>query len=161
MDQTLPLWNKTARVPLHERFELANALHTHSPNTHKAWKTLWEHSASLGAFWNYKKHEGGRALFIGQESSGRLAKGRTPGGSCPAVPWLPRTSRYYPEGIQKVAYVRWSHVRPLVRFAERTSGGPLSHVRTIDNSVRPPNLAYVCPKVQITPLAALVTQNPN
>jgi hypothetical protein len=64
------------------------------------------------------------ALFIGPESSGRPAKGRTSGGSCPVVQWLSRTSRYYPEGIQKVAYVRWSRVHLLVRFAERTSGGP-------------------------------------
>jgi hypothetical protein len=46
------------------------------------------------------------------------------GGSCPVVQRLSRTSRYYPEGTQKVAYVRWSRVHPPVWFAERTSGGP-------------------------------------
>jgi hypothetical protein len=88
-------------------------------------------------------------------------KQRTSGGSCPLVQWLSRTSRYYPEGIQKVAYILWSRVRLPVRFVERTSGGPPAYVRTTDNSVCLPNLAYVCPKVQITPLAALVTQSPN
>jgi hypothetical protein len=74
---------------------------------------------------------------------------------------LSRTSKYYPEGIQKVTYVWWFCVRPQVRFVERTSDGPPAYVRTTDNSVRPPNLAYVHPKVQITLLAALVTQSPN
>jgi hypothetical protein len=49
-----------------------------------------------------------------------------------------RTSKYYPKGIQKVAYVQWSHVRLLVRFVERTYGGPPMYVRTIDNNVRLP-----------------------
>jgi hypothetical protein len=53
-------------------------------------------------------------------------------------------SRYYPKGIQKVAYVWWSHVRPLAQFAERTSGGPPSYVRITDNNVRPLDLVYVC-----------------
>jgi hypothetical protein len=100
-------------------------------------------------------------LFIGLEKQRTLAKGRTSGGSCLVVQWLPRTSKYYPEGIQKVAYVRWSHVRPPVRFVERMSVGPPPYVRITDNSVRPPNLAYICLKVQITPLVSLVTQNPN
>jgi hypothetical protein len=103
----------------------------------------------------------GRTLFIGPESNGRPVKGNTSGGSCPLVQWLPCTSRYYPEGIQKVAYVLWSYVRLPVQFAERKFGGPLTYVRTTDNSVCLPNLAYVCPKVQITPLVALVTQSPN
>jgi hypothetical protein len=120
MDRTLAPSNKIARVSLHECFELINALHTRSPNIHKAWK----HSGSLGAFWNCEKYEGGRALFIGPESSGRPAKGHTSSGSCPMVQWLPYTSRYYLEGIQKVAYVRWSRVHPSVRFVERTSDGP-------------------------------------
>jgi hypothetical protein len=64
---------------------------------------------------------GGRALFIGLESNGRPAKGCTSDGSCPVVQRLSRTSRYYTEGTQKVAYVQWSRVRPPVRFAERTS----------------------------------------
>jgi hypothetical protein len=72
---------------------------------------------------------GGRALFIGPESSGRSAKGRTSSGSCPVVQRLSRMSWYYPEGTQKGAYVRWSHVRLPVRFAERTSGGPPAYVR--------------------------------
>jgi hypothetical protein len=67
-------------------------------------------------------------LFIGQKSNGRPAKERMSGGSCLVVQWLPRMSRYYPEGIQKVVYVRWYHVRSPIRFAERTSGGPL-HTR--------------------------------
>jgi hypothetical protein len=50
---------------------------------------------------------------------------------------------YYPKGIQKVAYVWWSYVCLLVRFAECMSGGPLTYVRTTDSSVRPPDLAYV------------------
>jgi hypothetical protein len=107
------------------------------------------------------KNTRGRALFIGPKSSGRPAKGHTSGGSCPVVQRLSRTSMYYPEGTQKVAYVWWSHVRPPIRFAERTSNGPPAYVHTTDNSVRPPNLAYVRPKVQITLLAALVTQSPN
>jgi hypothetical protein len=55
------------------------------------------------------------------------------GGSCPVVQWLPRMSRYYPEGIQKIAYVWWSSVRPPIQFVERMSGGPLVYVRTTDN----------------------------
>jgi hypothetical protein len=35
---------------------------------------------------------------------------------------------------------------------------PSTNVYTTDNSIRPPNLTYVCPKVQITLLAALVTK---
>jgi hypothetical protein len=56
-----------------------------------------------------------------------------------------RTSRYYPEGIPK------SSIRPVVPrtsgvlFTEHTSGGPPSYVRTIDRSVRPLDLAYICP----------------
>jgi hypothetical protein len=100
-------------------------------------------------------------LFIGPESSGRPAKGHTSGGSCPVVQRLSRTSRYYPEGTQKVAYVRWSRVRLPVQFVERTSSDPPTYVRTIDNSVRPPNLAYINPQIQITLLVALVTQSPN
>jgi hypothetical protein len=46
-----------------------------------------------------------------------------------------RMSRYYPKGIQKVAYIQWSHTRPLVQFAERTSSGSPMYVRTIDSSV--------------------------
>jgi hypothetical protein len=47
------------------------------------------------------------------------------------------TSRYYPKGIPKVAYVRWSHVHLLVRFAGRTSSGsPI---------VTPPKLASTNP----------------
>jgi hypothetical protein len=46
--------------------------------------------------------------------------------------------------FQKVAYVRWSHVRPVVWFAERMSGGPSAYVHATDISVRPPDLAYVC-----------------
>jgi hypothetical protein len=45
-------------------------------------------------------------------------------------------SKYYPKGIQKVAYVRWSQIYPLVRFTEHTFGGPPSYVCTTDNSVR-------------------------
>jgi hypothetical protein len=52
-------------------------------------------------------------------------------------------SRYYLNGIQKVAYIQWSHVRPLVGFAKRTFGGPPSYVHTTDINVRPPDLAYV------------------
>jgi hypothetical protein len=44
---------------------------------------------------------------------------------------------------QKVAYIRWSHVRPLVRFAERMSSGPPMYVCATDTSVRPPDLAYI------------------
>jgi hypothetical protein len=46
-----------------------------------------------------------------------------------------------------------SSVRPVVPrmsgvlFAERTSGGPPSYVRTIDRSIRPLDLAYVRPPV--------------
>jgi hypothetical protein len=46
-------------------------------------------------------------LFIGPKSSGRPAKGCTSDGSYLAVQRLLHTSRYYPEGIQKVAYVRY------------------------------------------------------
>jgi hypothetical protein len=65
------------------------------------------------------------------------------GGSCLVVQWLPRMSRYYLEGIQKVAYVRWSHVRSPVRFAKRTSVVPSIrlHYRQQRTSVRP----SVCP----------------
>jgi hypothetical protein len=54
-------------------------------------------------------------------------------------------SKYYPKGIPK------SNVRPVVPrtsdvlFAERTSGGPPSYVHTTDRSIRPLDLAYVCP----------------
>jgi hypothetical protein len=56
-----------------------------------------------------------------------------------------RTSRYYAKGIPK------SSVHPVVPrksgvlFTESTSGGPPSYVRTTDRSVRPLDLAYVCP----------------
>jgi hypothetical protein len=46
-------------------------------------------------------------------------------------------------GIQKVAYVRWPHVHPLVWFAEHTSSGPPMYVYTANCSVRPLDLVYV------------------
>ena len=52
-------------------------------------------------------------------------------------------SRYYPKVIQKVAYVRWSHVCPLVLFAKCTYIGPRPYVLTTDRGVRPADLAYV------------------
>jgi hypothetical protein len=52
-------------------------------------------------------------------------------------------SRYYPKSIQKVAYVRWSHVHLPVQFVERTSGGPPLYIRTTNSSVRPLDLVYV------------------
>jgi hypothetical protein len=52
-------------------------------------------------------------------------------------------SMYDLKGIQKVAYVWWSHVHPLVRFAGRTFSGPPTYVRIIDSSVRLPDLVYV------------------
>jgi hypothetical protein len=73
------------------------------------------------------------------------------------VQWLPLTSKYYPEGIQKVAYVRWSCVHPPVRFVERTSGGPPAYIRSIDNSVRLPkspnysSSSLSDPKPKLTP----------
>jgi hypothetical protein len=78
-------------------------------------------------------------------------------GSCPVVQRLSRSSRYYPEGIQKVAYIRWSRVRPPVRFAERTSGGPPAYVRTADNNIRSPkgpnypSSSLSDPKPKLTP----------
>ena len=64
-----------------------------------------------------------------------------------AVQRLLRTSRYYPEGIPKVAYVRYFGVCPMydlqsVRFAECTFGGPPLYVRTTNNIVRSSDLAY-------------------
>jgi hypothetical protein len=59
------------------------------------------------------------------------------GGSCLVVQWLPRTFRYYPEGIPK------SSVCLHVQFAERMFGGPPSNVRTTDSSVHLLDLAYV------------------
>jgi hypothetical protein len=50
---------------------------------------------------------------------------------------VPRTFKYYPKGFPKRS------VRPVVRFAERMSGGPPAYVRATDTSVRPPYLAYV------------------
>jgi hypothetical protein len=44
-------------------------------------------------------------------------------GSCLAVQRLPRTSRYYPEGIQKVVYVRYFWHMSAVRFVECTFSG--------------------------------------
>jgi hypothetical protein len=44
----------------------------------------------------------------------------------------------------------WSHVRPVVRFVEHTSGGPTyvrwsppTYVHATDTSVRPPDLTYI------------------
>jgi hypothetical protein len=131
--------------------------------THKAWNTLQKHSGSLGAYGNCEKHEGSRVLFIGPEKQRTSGQGAYVRGSCPVVQWLPRTSMDYLEGIQKVAYTWWSHVRLHVPFAECTSSGPPPppYVRITDNNVRPPDLAYVCPKVQITLLVSLVTQSSN
>ena len=52
-------------------------------------------------------------------------------------------SRYYPKGIPKVAYVRWSHIRPPVRFAERTFGGPHLYVYAKDRGICLADLAHV------------------
>jgi hypothetical protein len=52
------------------------------------------------------------------------------------------TSRYYPKGIQKIAYVWWSHVRLPVPFAGRNSSGP-PYVCTTDKGVHPTDLVYV------------------
>jgi hypothetical protein len=164
MDQMLPPWIKP------REFRFTNApnsrtreflAHTHSPNTHKLGKhfgTNWQPRGIL-KLW---KIRGGWVLCIGPESSGRPAKGAyvrwlLPSGS-KAVSYVQVLSKGY---SKKVMYVWWSRVRPPVRFAECTSGGRSAYVRTTDNSVCPPNLAYVCPKVQITLLTALVTQSPN
>ena len=52
-------------------------------------------------------------------------------------------SRYYPKGIPKVAFVRWSHVRLPVRLAECTFGVPCLYVHAKDRGVRPADLMYV------------------
>ena len=61
---------------------------------------------------------------------------RTSSGSCTVVQRVSRIFRYYPKGIKKVAYVRWSHVHPLVQFAMHMSGGPHPYVRTTGSNVR-------------------------
>ena len=66
------------------------------------------------------------------------------GGLCTVVQRVSRTSKYYSKGIPNVAYVRWSHVRPLVRFTERMFYGPRLYVRAKDMGVSPAELAYVC-----------------
>jgi hypothetical protein len=71
----LPPRNKTARVSPHEHFELASASYTRSHNTHKAWKTLWKHFDSLGAYVNGEKYEGGRVLFISPEKQRTSSQG--------------------------------------------------------------------------------------
>jgi hypothetical protein len=35
------------------------------------------------------------------------------------------------------------------------------YIRTTDNSVSPPNLVYIRPKVQIAPVVSLMTQSPT
>jgi hypothetical protein len=97
-------------------------------------------------------------LLIGPEKQRMSDQGRTSGGSCPVVQWLPRTSRYYPEGIQKVAYIWWSRVRLPIQFAERSSSGPPPYVHTTDSSVRLavkspnyPSSALNDPKPKLTP----------
>ena len=45
--------------------------------------------------------------------------------------------------FQKVAYVQWSHVRPPLRFAKRTSCGSRLYVRAKDKGVCSADLAYV------------------
>ena len=78
-----------------------------------------------------------------------------------AVQRLLCTSRYYLEGIPK------SSIRPAlwhtsgVRFAERTSSGLPLYVRTTNSTVRPLDLAYIRPKVQIALITSLGAQNPN
>ena len=114
-------------------------LTTHSQHL----ETLWEYSGSLGTFENDAKHEGGRVVFIGLEKQRTFGQGAYVWHLYIAIQMLLRTSRYYPEGIRKssICPVLWRMSG--VQFAERTFGGPSLYIRTIDNSVRPPDLAYV------------------
>jgi hypothetical protein len=52
-------------------------------------------------------------------------------------------SRYYPKGIPKSSIHLVVPLTSIVLFVKCTSDGPPSYVRTIDRSIRPPNLAYV------------------
>jgi hypothetical protein len=47
-------------------------------------------------------------------------------------------SRHYPKGILKSSVRLMVPRTSIVRFAERTSGGPSPYVRTKNRSVRPP-----------------------
>jgi hypothetical protein len=83
------------------------------------------------------------------------------GGSCLAIQRLSHTFRYYLEGIQNVAYVRWSHVHPPVRFAERTSGGP-PHVHPHYRQQRMSAKPSVCPSKSLNyPSSILSDPNPK
>jgi hypothetical protein len=80
----------------------------------------------------------GEGVFIGPESSGRPAKVAYVRYLSTAVQRLSRKSRYYPEGILKVAYVRCTIHR--VRLYYLQSVRPVGDHRTSalkDNSVRP------------------------
>jgi hypothetical protein len=97
-------------------------------------------------------------LFIGSEKQRTSDQGAY-------VRWLLPSDlmavKYYLEGKQKVIYIRWSHLCSPIRFKERTSGSLPQYVHTTNSSVRSLDLAYILPKVQITPLVSLVTQSPN
>jgi hypothetical protein len=63
-------------------------------------------------------------------------------------------SKYYLKGISKSSIRSVVPRTSGVLFAERTSSGPPSYVRTTDSSVRPPSLTYVRP-LRISVLASI------
>jgi hypothetical protein len=79
---------------------------------------------------------------VGKSANNSLSDLRTSGN--PSIRWFlhndPKSVLYIQ--VLSKGYSK-SNIRPLVQFAERTSGGPPSYIRTIDNSVYPPDLAYV------------------
>ena len=124
-------------------------------------ETLWKHFGSLGASKNSGKTRRGRVVIIGPEkqwTSGQRVYIRH---LYTTVQRLLHMSRYYLEGILKSS-IRLELWRTFgVQFAECLSGGSPLYVCTIDSTVRPSDLVYVWPKVQIALLTFLVTQNPN
>jgi hypothetical protein len=152
----------------HKSFASRMFRNSKTPYTHShshTLKTLGKHSrntpAAWGAYGNCAKHEGGMGLFIGQKeqrTSGQEADIQwfLPSGSI-ATSYVQVLSRGYLKSSVRLVvpcmstctvcrvYVQWSP----------------PYIRTTDSSIRPPDLAYVRPKVQITPLVSLVTQSPN
>jgi hypothetical protein len=100
-------------------------------------------------------------LFIGPEKQRTSDQGAYVWWFLPSGSKAVRMSRYYPEGIQKVAYVRWSHVRPLYGLQSVRPVVPSRTSALQTAAYVCPDLAYVRLKVQITPLVSLVTQSPN
>jgi hypothetical protein len=132
--------------------------HIHAHNT---LKTLGKHSGSLGAYENVEKYKGGRMLFIGPEkqrtsSQGAYIRWFLPSGSMVAS-YVQVLSRGYSKSSVRPVVPHTSACTVCRAYIQRSS----PYVCTTDNSIRPPNLAYICLKVQITPLTSLVTQNPN